>query len=131
MANIRRGGRADAGCSAPENGIIIESRNGRDSAAPAPARKRRREMASRDETKGAESNRFEEVFMIDGLGSFHLEQITLHNFMDERPQAVLTGLRPPQNFFDLIAVGEAHRRPRRINRQLFDEIARDRRVVLQ
>src|SRR5436190_24238991 len=121
MPNIRRGiasgARGDADSAAFAKGASIESRNGSDRAAPVPRRKERREMARRLETKGAVQGLFVDVFMILGCLLVQ-EQLTLHDRMHEAAHPVLPRARKLHDAFNLLPVGEAHRRTRRVNGQL-------------
>src|SRR5688572_25387496 len=78
MPNMRRGGvfgeSGNSDCAARASGAIIESRNGSDSAIPAPFKKRRREMDCRVETYGAPVG-YEDGFMaVISSGIIHSAQ---------------------------------------------------------
>ena len=127
MPNIRRGTGPSA---ARANGARIDSRNGSASATPAPRRNRRREIGRRVEANGAAD--VGPVCVVHRR-SFLLvpEQLALHDRVDDAAHAVLAGLRRVEDLLDLVPVGEPHRRPRGEDRQLPDQVPRDRHLVLQ
>ena len=60
-----------------------------------------------------------------------LKELAPHDLVHEGANAVVPGASSRQNGFDFLPIGKADRRSGGIDRQLLDEVAGDRRLVLE
>src|SRR5688572_4005077 len=107
MASMRRGTRGNrgSGCAARARAGTIASRNGNESATPAPRRTWRR---GRARPKG--------VLM----GSLSLEERTCKDTVQQGPHAVVAGPGRVEDALDLGAIGEADGGARGVDDELAD-----------
>src|ERR1044071_8049683 len=125
MPSIRRGfapGKRgdDAGAARAKGGSMV-SRNGSANAMPAPCRKWRRESGRRVAIKGAAGGFGFIRERAGGGGSLRLEELALHDLVDERADAIAARGGALEDAIERRAVGESHRCAGRENDQLAGE----------